>query len=457
MKSIEQFGKPLVKYAGEANFKVEERDTKLEGTGNFEAAQFSSGRISVSVVPTDTLRPSKVSLRVDPECELSFEGQDLHGWSLEPGGQVSFSRFHWLLAPMARQPVELSFAAQYIAAKLKGASKDGYSKTRFLVSNLLWNDNDREEPEPIRLSAQGFEIVITPIDDYLTIAPRLRSTRGVEPTAHVCIETSSCKQKPLGEFQDFVDSLLYVFRLATGNMIDWYYGEAIDDRTQSAVERVHRYTTTSPYSNTLIFRPLKRGVIGLIPKLSLDALTTAFFNESGHRLDTAALKTLINQFTDVCDETAFLESQGLLASVLTELIAAKYANAKGASEAIPKDVFEADVRPCVKATIKETTLSREIKDRVLTHLKGAYRSSFRQKLKSLNHNLRLGLEASDIGRIVCVRNALVHEGKYPSDIGSEGWWKDYQLLTSTNLFALCRLLGYDDALPEFREGRRLEV
>ncbi|MCY3802228.1 MAG: hypothetical protein OXG46_11700 [Chloroflexi bacterium] len=457
MKSMEQFGKPLVKYAGVANFKVEEQDYKVEGTGNFEAAQFPSGRIAASVVPTDIPRPGKVSLQANPECELSFEGQDSQGWSLKPGGEMFFSRVHWLFAPMARQPDELSLGAQYIAAKRKNASEDGYSKTRFLISNLLWHRNDREQPEPIRLTDQGFEIVITPIDDYLTIAPRLRATRGIEPTALVSIKTSSCEQKPLGEFQDFIDNLLCVFRLATGNLINWYYGEAIDDRTQSAVERVHSYTTTSPYSNTIRFRPLKSGYESLVPKLSLDALTTAFFNDSAQCLDKATLNTLIGHFTNACDPSLSLEATGLLASTLAELIAAKYANAKGESETILQKHFKVAILPALRAAIKETALSQEIKDHVLDHLTGAYRSTFHDKLKSLNDDRNLGLKCSDLRRIVRLRNSLVHRGTYPSAFDCGGWLNDYQFLTWTNFIALCRLLGYEGELPEFLEGHPLEI
>lgn len=188
MKSMDQFGKPFVNYAGVAHFKIEQGETRLEGRGYFEAAQFPSGPMSISVVPTDALHPSRISLRVDRENELSFEGHDLDGWSLKPGGDIVFSSVHWLLAPMARQPTELSFRAQYILAKRKDASEDGYSKTRFLVSNLLWHARPNEEPEAIRLSTQGFQAVITPIDDYSEIAARLTSTKGVEPTALVRIE-----------------------------------------------------------------------------------------------------------------------------------------------------------------------------------------------------------------------------------------------------------------------------
>ena len=135
-----------------------------------------------------------------------------------------FSHVQWLLAAMARQPTELSFGARYLAAKRRDASDDGYSTARFLVSNLLWHHQSDKEPEAISLSAQGFEALITPIAGYSEIAPRLSATKGVEPTALVCLEAPPRERRPLGEFRDFVDNLVYVFRLVTGNLVNWYYG-----------------------------------------------------------------------------------------------------------------------------------------------------------------------------------------------------------------------------------------
>ena len=236
-----------------------------------------------------------------------------------------------------------------------------------------------------------------------------------------------------------------------------HYGEAIDGRAGRAVERIHNYALSRPYSNTITFRPLKSGYVSVVPKLSVDALTQAFFKDSGHNLENAALKVLINQFTDACDPSLSLEANGLLACVLTELIAAKHAHAKGVSEAVPHHDFEAKVRPALEAAIKDTTLTRAIKCHVLQHLRGAYRSSFRQKLKSLNDDLRLGLTRSHIDRIVNLRNALVHEGRYPSAFDYERGFNDYGYLIWMNFVAMCRLAGYDGTLPEFQDGRPLEV
>ena len=250
---------------------------------------------------------------------------------------------------------------------------------------------------------------------------------------------------------------MYVFRLVTGNQVNWYYGEAIDEKSMRPVERVHKYALTRPYSNTIRFRPLESGMMSAVPKLSPSELARAFFGDSRQNLDQTAVKVLIDQFTMGCDETSYLESKGLLASSLTELIASKIANANGDSDAISHRNFVTETLPILREAVENTKLPKEIKEHVKNQLQGAYRNTFRHKLKSLNDRLELGLNSSEIGRVVDVRNSLVHEGTYRSNFDDGGWVNDYQFTTWVNFKAICRLLGYDGELPVFGYGQWPEV
>ena len=457
MKQIGQLGTPLVSYEGVGDVTVEEDSNRLESRGYFEASHLSSGRVAVGFVPNDRRRPSRIELRADPNCELSFVGQDFDGWNLKTIGRTLFSRISWLLMPTAIYPTALNFSAQYIEATRRGASETGYHKSRFLVSSLLWDSDSGEEPEPFQLEVHDFEVEVIPVDDYIEVAHRLRNMHGVEPTAHVWIRSSHGELLPLESYRGFLDNLLHVFRLVTGNQVNWYYGEAIDENSVRPVERVHKYALTRPYSNTIRFRPLKSGMMSAIPKLSPHELTRAFFDDSGQSLDRAAVKALIDQFTMSCDETSYLESKGLLASTLTELIASKIAYANGVSDAIPHSNFVKETLPILSEAVENTQLPKEIKEHVKNQLQGAYRNTFRHKLRSLNDRLKLGLNRFEIARVVDVRNALVHEGTYRSDFDDGGWVNDYQFTTWVNFIALCRLLGYDGELPVFGHGQWPEV
>ena len=459
MKSLEQFGKQLVGYEGVANVRFQDSQMEMDCSGYFEAVQFPSGRLTIAVVPTGLLRPTNATLHKDPKSSISFEGNTLDGWTITCSGSPFFSRLSWLLAPMANQPKELGFYPQYITAAHTKASEDGYRKAQFLVCNLVWFNNPHQsEAEPIELRVLGYDITITPVNNYFDIAPPLANTHGIEPTAWVTMETPGSERKSLDSFKDLMDDLLYVLRLATGNLVSWYYGEAVGDTTERTVERIHQYAVSSLFSSTIDFRPLNSRSQSAIPKLDLQALTQAFFSDSGQALEMATLKPLINQFTNTCDQTSYLESRGLLASTLTELLASKLAYQKGNTEFIPQKEYEAEKLPTLKAAIDETDWSPRIKGHLRNHLRGAYRTTFRQKLKDLNDSLALGLNSTDdIGRIVNVRNSLVHEGTYRPTFKEDGGLEDYRFLTWANFSFLCKLLGYTGELPQFYEGRHLEV
>ena len=455
MKSMMQFGEALVRYEGVAHFSLQECDTEFDLSGYFQAAQFASGRLAISAMPTDRPKPSKVAFQHSAEAELSFHARTVDGWTITLGGQKIFSYLMWTLAPFATQPTALDLSAQFMEAKRDGGTQDGYTNVQFVVSNLLWHGPSVKQPEPIELSSQSFEVKVIPVDSYVEVARRLISTHGIEPTALVRIRTHQCHAMPLQSFREFMEELVCVFRLATGNLVDWYYAEAVNHRTKEPVERLHKYAMTGPYSNTIIFRPLRKGYRSAIPKLDLPKLATAFLDDCHQGLEKAILKPLINQFTNACDDTSFLESRGLLASTLTELIAAKTAHKNGESDVIPQGEFNSKVYPALEEAIASTSLEGHIQAHVKQHLRGAYRSTFRRRLQRLDAFCRLGLLDSQIDRIVRIRNALVHEGTYGRD--SESWIDDYRLITWANLIALCRLSGYRGELPPLRVGQHLEV
>lgn len=454
---MKQFGSPIVGYEGVAVVSLEEGDKRTENKGYYEAAQFPSGRLVVTFMPTDWSRPTEVSLTADPDGNLSLNGNDVDGWTVKSAGQAIFSSLMWQIIPISTLPSEFSFGTQYLVASCSGASEEGYNGAQFLLSNFLWHDRNGRVPEPLKMRALDFDVVVAPMDDYLEKAQRLARTHGIEPTARVSVEIQQGGKMHMQGFADFMDDLVYTFRLLTGNLVDWYYGEAVQNGSDKPVERIHKYAVTGPYSNTIQFRALRSGYQSLVPKVDIAEFTAAFFNDAERVLGRAALKPLINQLTNACADTLYLESRGMLASTLIELIAAKYAHAKGGSEVIPKRDFETNILPKLKEAVGNVAIARRAKDKIKSHLQGAYRSSLRRKLQQLNKGENVGLSYKDISRIVNVRNELVHEGTYGSNVEDGGWIADYTHLIWASLVALCRLTGYRGQLPQLREGFRLEV
>ena len=457
MKAMEQFGNQLVSYEGLADVTIKTDVGQRDFSGYFEAAQFPSGRLTVNVISTNPARGTGKTDINDSSIQPSFQGESLDGWTIECGGENYFSPLNWLMAGMTRHPAERSFRPQYLVARRRAASGDGYRRAQFLVCNLLWHQISVDKPEPIELKALNYSISIHPVDNYRDVARGIINTHGIAPTALITIETSGANPEPIESFKNLMDDLVYVLRLVTGNAVAWYYGETVDERTETPVERIHQQAYTRPYSNRLIFRPLRKGYQSLRPKVNVQALTEAFFTESKNVLEKDTLKALIDQFTNTCDETSYLEMQGLLTSALTELLTTKLAYKQGRSETIPKDEYKSEKLPLLQEAIKNTDWSDIAKNHLKDQIQGVYRASFRQKLRSLDQTLQLDLKRPDIKRIVDTRNALVHEGTFCSTSGEEDALDDCRFSTWVNFRALCRLLGYEGELPTFDEGRALQV
>ncbi len=458
MRVVERHGSSVLDYRGVCNISVSDSNTRVHANGYFEVAQFESGRLVVGVVPTKIPKPTRIEIRNRRDTELSFTGETLDNWILRTTGDTFFSRVPWLLLPLAAaRPSELSFGAQYLEACRSGASQERYSMTKFLIGNMLWHHKATEKPEPIRLKARDYEITVTCVDGYQDVAQRLAHGHGIEPTAWVCIESPDGKSERFSCFRDLMDDLTHLFRLVTGNLVDWYYGEAYDPCSERPVERVHKHTTPTSFSNTVRFENRRTDIQYLFPKLDLCELAMAFFDQSGHVLDTRDLKTLINHFTTACGDSIFFESSGLLASTLIELIVAKKAETNDSANLLTKSKYRAHVLPALKQAVMRLNVPCEVQHGIVAYLTGGHRKSFRQKLESLMHECDLPLIDRDVNLIVHSRNALVHAGTFQSRAEDGGWRNDYGVMVWTALVALCRLLGYQGELPERRDGQTIVV
>ena len=340
----------------------------------------------------------------------------MDGRSIESEEEVLFPRLSWLFAPLYKHPSELNFYPRRLFVKSRGVFESGYSRVRFLISNLLWYEPGRPDPEPVEFTTEEFSVTVEPVEDYSDVAKRLAAEHGIEPTAYVAIETKGGMLLPMERFTDYADSVIYLLRLVSGNRVNWYHGAVNDVSTGRILDGVYNYAATAPYSETVRFSPLRSGFQSGVPKVDLVRLAEAFLEAGDTVIDRITLMSLIDHFTNSCDDRAYLEMRGLMASSLTELLVAKYADTRVFSEFVSEDEFERELFPKLAEAVGEAQLTQQFRDHVLGYLKGAFRRSFRSRLRRLVTDLALPLEEKDLGRIVEVRNSLVHKGTYPSKI-----------------------------------------
>lgn len=85
-------------------------------------------------------------------------------------------------------------------------------------------------------------------------------------------------------------------------------------------------------------------------------------------------------------------------------------------------------------------------------MQGAFRYTFRQKLRALRNGLRIPLSSQDMSQIVETRNSYVPEGTYRSN-----WRDDYSFLIWAIVISLSRLCGYTGDLPTYSANFPLEI
>ena len=381
--------------------------------GYFQANQSMAGGIAIGFVP---IAHGSGNAPASTNSESSFHGRDFDGWDITTDGQPwGFPMLGPLDAPKsAVYPADV-FRPHWINCKRKGASDSGYGQALFLVSNLLWHYRE-VVPESIMFKVDNWTVTISPCDEYLEVANSIKAVRGVAQTAEVLVKTSDASRLALECYSDFMNDLVSVFRLVTGNKVDWFYAEAFESITGRAVERFHKDAITGPFSNTFKFRKLPSGMIRAIPKLSFEALAVSFFENDGQVLDRKTLRELINYFVNACDETSYLEARGLLAATLFDLIVLKYAEIKKAHNIMNERDFERQVFPVLKEAIRSTELpgpSNELRARAREQLRGAFRQSFRKRLDLLTQGLNLPFDDKKSDRVIKIRNELSSPGNVP--------------------------------------------
>lgn len=422
MKPIEDYGQSITSYEGKANVAYENGETY---EGHFSANQFTDGSILIGYAASERAYP-------DPNAQPSFCGLDTSGWQVttNPKPRAINRTIHF---GQTTRSLELVFMPLYLRTRCDAAPDSFYSGARFLISNFIWT-KFKSNPPPIRFEAQGFSVAVKPVNDYAHVAARLRALKGIEATAEVFVENMTSEYMSLDQYTSFIDELVGILRLSTGNKVDWYFGEVLSDSDGEAVERLHKLAVTGRYSRANLKNE------GLLRELIETCLEPGVA-----RFDRSTLRLLIDYFVDACDETSYLEARGLLASTLVELVSAKYARANGAENAIPKSDFYDQVLPALEESIEETNIREDWRKHISTRLQGAYRQSFRKRLRLLSDDLDLPLNSQIRGRVVDIRNELVHEATFPSN--RDKWLNDYQLLVWVDFIAICRLLGYKGSLP----------
>lgn len=410
---------------------VEDNETSQEkARGYFEAVQAPDGQITIGCFfPDGKWLDAEEDMR---KHNLRYYTRD-DGWSLQTKGDVRVLSDR-CYANHGKGMYEIVISVSNLRAEKQSyKGTPDYESLRFTLANLVLSQSDSQMPQPISFSFQNSSLTINPVEDYLDRVRNLRAVRGVEHTVDITIRKKDVDPQgfsarmSLKEAARLMADLIPALRLWSGNKLDWIYGEGYL-HTGSPSERLHNFSIIGGYSSTALFGWFRPSLSELIESASVQ-------NHGDH----------IDGFVDACRTSQFRETKGIAAATLLDALAVQYAKAQGKSEIIPKDTFETDVLPALRKTIDSTDFQEEVKDQIKSSVQGGYRTSMRRKIKLLSDRLSLSMKSKLRGRVVNVRNELVHEGRFPDNDRSIA---DCNLLLWMDFAVLCRLVGYQGELPQ---------
>ena len=417
---------------------VEDSEASQEkASGYFEALQAPDGQITIGC-----FFPGGKWLDAEEDIgnhNLRYYTRD-DFWSLQTKGcvRVLSDRCY---ANHGKGMYEVIISVSSLRAKKETyREKPDYESLRFAVANLVLGQSDSHTPQSLTFDFRNSSLTIKPVEDYLDRVRRLRVVRGVEHTVDIIIRKTEIDSQgfptrmSLKEAAGLVTDLIPLLRLWSGNKLDWIYGEGCL-YTGSPSERLHNFSIIGGYSATALFgwfRP------------SFPELAALDFPRQVRVLSCQNLRGHIDGFVDACRTSQFRETKGIAAATLLDALAAQHAAAQGKSEIIPVDDFNQNVLPALKNAIKDADLQTDIKDQLEAKLQDMQRTSMRRKVKFLSDKLQLCMNSRLRGRVVDVRNELVHEGGFPDN---ERGLADCNLLLWMDFAILCRLVGYQGELP----------
>ena len=435
MKFMQVYGPPLASYEGGV---IAGDNETYQERGYFEAVQSPNGQITIGCFfPNYAWKNAEDDIR-----NHNLRYFDYHsGWSLQTEEGIHLSqRMHSMYEVVIR-------ASKLRAKKSSLRETPKHEYFRFAIANLVLGGryNRPSQPNPISFSFQGNSLKIKPVEDYPDRIARLQSVGGVEHTADIIIRPHGKDMKDMNSLDEaatLIEDLIPVLRLWSGNKLNWIYGEGYCYSNYPS-EILRQSPIVSGHSDDIFCYGWSTHIPGY-PSVTLCELAEKAFAMQEANLSKKTLMAHIDGFADACKTSQSWETKAITAATLLDALAAQYAEAQGKSEIMPENDFNQDVLPTLKKTIKSLELQKAVKEQLKDKVQGLYRTSMRRKIKLLSDRLSLSMKSKLRGRVVNVRNELVHEGRFPDKDRS---LEDCKLLLWMNFVVLCRLVGYEGKLP----------
>lgn len=271
---------------------------------------------------------------------------------------------------------------------------------KFAITNFEFSGNK------LKTKLNNFNVTISKIPNYKSVLNNLKITKNVDITSFIKIEIGN--KTNIDKAKKITDDLCMILTLASGTYVNWLYYEILSD--SKTKRKYHRSAKTKPF-----------GTLNLIPLQS--KYLSDFINDTFKSYINANknwdLRKAILIYTDAKIEIDFLEARGLKLAVTMEILKSSFIKNKDKNFIIDKTKFEnSNLESNIRKLLNKEFPKVESKklDMMAGHFRNLNRYSFKKIINNIYEELLLDKDKNKIEKFIMIRNKLVHEGKYLSDL-----------------------------------------
>ena len=281
---------------------------------------------------------------------------------------------------------------------------------RYELTNLFfWPDEHRVDPMTHRskgvmiLRLEGREFVLSRVRDHEQIREHLREHHGTAITA--ILETSVATPDDVTVVQPIVDRICALLSLSRSTLVVWTGFELLSASGDVLTDHF-RSVKTKNYSTGQLIDDGRR---------ETSAFIHTAYDQYVKREQSFQMLKVVHARLDVNEEGAFLETRGMVGSVLLEYLVSRYAKEQDFSLANP------DSNP-----------------------------SLQNKVTFANDRLQMGLSPNDVQAVCHIRNHLLHAMRF----ATKAKYEEFAVVMHVLNVLILRLLDYRGPYIDCRTWER---
>ena len=305
-----------------------------------------------------------------------------------------------------------------------------YYPVRFALYNFVVGRQFRFRPGDINIEGKVFRAEIVAVDNYVSRAEELKHTHEFAHTAWCEVEPLRHVDGafPLAAAADFVDVIADALSLASGTLVTWH-NLVVRDWTGKEAQIVHRAAVSKRFSSLLVSRDWS-----ISPRETINAW---FKPRDETTFSREELRLYVRQHCEATQDQPFLETRGLSAATLLDVMAGRYAELTNAESSIDPVVWKKKVFPKLREALDRSDLTVQQKGTVIESIRHQYRTMFGVRLAKLLGDLELSIDPLVLRATLNSRNKLVHAGHFYQTDSSKHISEYFRLL----LLGRCVLLA----------------